>query len=252
VWLVLAHRWDSAAHALAQGWPQATRLVMPADLSAAGWSLRLAGRDDGWTWPSPDPFDGVLTRLTAISAADLPQVHAADRVYAAAELGAFLLAWLDACPAPVLNRPAPGCLNGPPWSAEQWALAAYRAGLAPAPLRRSTRPPDRHAPATAPRHGAARHGAADRGGPGGGGPSRGGPGPDEVAATVVGQRVIGPVHPRVAESAVRLAAVAGTPLLGLTFDGCGERARFLTATAWTDLDGAAALAVARHLGWTTC
>jgi hypothetical protein len=223
VWLVLAHAGDRTARELTERWPAATRLVTPAEVCAEGWVLELDGSPEG----PPSAVDGVLTRLGGIGPEDLGGVHAADRDYAAAELGAFLLAWLDACSVPVLNRPEPGCLNGPAWSSTRWAMVAHGEGLRVNPLRLGSA----LRPSGSPEDAAA------------------GPG---VQVTIVGDRVVGDVHPDLAAGAVRLARSAGTPLLELTFDGGDAGSRFVGASPCPALIEPVAEALADQLGWTTC
>lgn len=232
MWLVLAHASDQTVLALTERWPLAARLVTPADVCAEGWILEIDGAAEGS--PSamqPSAVTGVITRLGGIGPADLPSVHATDRGYAAAELGAFLLAWLDGCPVPVINRPEPGSLNGPAWSPAQWVLAAHQAGLPVVPLRLGSSPGFAGDPSPA---------------------NGGGVSPEGVTIMVVGDRVIGDVHPSLGEGAVRLARSAGTPLLGVTLDGVAAASRFVEASVCPALSTQAAEALAGYLGWTTC
>jgi hypothetical protein len=74
-------------------------------------------------------IDGVLVRRPAVLAEELTSIHADDRDYAAAEINAFLVAWLSALDCPVVNRPSPRSLDGPGWSVHHWRAAATRAGL---------------------------------------------------------------------------------------------------------------------------
>lgn len=232
MWLVLAHASDRTARELTERWPHGCRLVTPADVCTEGWALEI---DDTAAGPSgaalPGTVRGVITRLGGIGPADLAGVHAADRGYAAAELAAFLLAWLDDCPVPVISRPEPGSLNGPAWSAAQWALAAHLAGLAVLPLRLGSSP---ESAGDSP-------GACADGVP-----------LDRVTVTVIGDQVIGDVHPRLSQGAARLARAAGTRLLGVTFDGREAGSRFAGASVCPALPPRAAEALADQLGWTTC
>jgi len=230
MWLVLAHASDRTARELTERWPHACRLVTPADVCAEGWALEI---DDAAAGPPgaalPGVVRGVVTRLGGIGPADLAGVHVTDRGYAAAELAAFLLAWLDDCPVPVISRPEPGSLNGPAWSAAQWALAAHLADLAVLPLRL----------------GSSLESAGDS-------PGADDVPPDDVTVTVIGDRVIGDVHPRLSQGAARLAHAAGTRLLGVTFDGREAESRFAGASVCPALPPRAAEALADQLGWTNC
>ena len=232
MWLMLAHASDRTARELTERWPRACRLVTPADVCAEGWALEI---DDAAAGPSgaalPGAVRGVITRLGGIGPTDLADVHVADRGYAAAELAAFLLAWLDDCPVPVISRPEPGSLNGPAWSTAQWTLAAHLAGLAVLPLRL----------------GSSLESASDSPGA-----CADGVPPDGVTVTVIGDRVVGDAHPRLSQGAARLARSAGTRLLGVTFDGPEAGSRFAGASVCPALPPKAAEALADQLGWTAC
>jgi hypothetical protein len=214
--LVLAGCHDAAARALVERWgPVRAALVTPADLSRPGWVHSVGRGGDGAAAVvaecvlAADELDGVVVRIAAVPAAELGHVRAEDRAYAAAEMTAFLLAWLDACPCPVVNRPTPGCLNGPPWREAQWAHAASAVGL----------------PVAA----AGRDGAGEEGAP------TGRDGAGEVVVTVVGERCLGGAHPRRVDQARRLAARAGVDLLAVRFGGAGPDAPFLGAHVWPDV-----------------
>jgi hypothetical protein len=226
--LVLASPADPAAQALAARWgPERAALVTPADLSRPGWRHQVGapGRSaaglGGRVVPAEE-VEAVVVRLAAVPEHELDGVRPEDRGYVAAEMTAFLLAWLDGLNCPVVNRPTPGCLNGPPRRPEQWTVAASRVGLPVVPIRRRT-----------PAEGPVDEPAA----------------PDEVVATVVGDRCLGGIHPRRAAQARRLAAQAGVDLLGVRFTDPGPRATFLGASAWPDLaDPATADALDTYLG----
>jgi hypothetical protein len=234
--LVLAGRRDPGAAALIARWgPERAALVTAADLSRPGWRhhLRGGGRAAaalGDRVVPAEEVEAVVVRLADVPADELEAVRPEDRDYAAAEMTAFLLAWLDDRACPVLNRPTPGCLNGPAWWPEQWTLAAARAGVPVAPVRRRAGPfgtPDPEAPD----------------------PEASG----EAVVTVVGDRCLGGVDPRLAGHARRLAAAAGTDLLAVRFAGPGPRAAFLGASAWPDLsDPDLASALDDHLEAAAC
>jgi hypothetical protein len=123
---------------------------------------------------------GVLTRLPAVFAADLPHIAAADRAYVAEEMSAFLLAWLSALRCPVVNRPVPPSLAGPNWRQAQWIHAAVRAGL--------------RAPLPCPRDSDAESES------------------DAQTVIVLAGRCLGAVEPSLAGRVTRLAALAGVNL----------------------------------------
>jgi hypothetical protein len=215
--LVLADEQDHAARAFVQRHRGAgARLLCPADLSRPGWVYRVgrARQSVAMTAEGALPaahIRGVVTRLSVITPSQLAHVHEADRDYVAAEIGAFLLAWLHALPCPVMNRPVAPSLAGPVWPWERWARLAGERGL----------------PVVMPRRVVGR-GAA--------------PAPAAVPARlrldVVGAQVIGPHHPVLAERARELALAAEVVLLGALFDGAGDDARLVGVDPWPDLSQA--------------
>src|SRR5262249_33875282 len=109
------------------------------DLSLPGWR-HMAGVAAGHAVVdgqviATSEIRAVITRIPAVGEAELAHVHEDDRRYAAAEMQAFLLAWLMSLKCPVLNRPTPSNLGGPSWSAAQWVQRARRLGLAAQPVR---------------------------------------------------------------------------------------------------------------------
>lgn len=230
--LVLAHARDEPAHALARRWGGDALLLTPGDLHRSRWRLDVDHRGGARAGLRHDgritPVEAVVSRLGGIGDGELARVRPQDRDYAAAELTAFLLAWLDACRCPVLNPPIAGSLNGPPWHPEHWAAAARRVGLAVRTVRRCVAPGQAAVP----------EGAE---------PATG------VAATVVAGRCLGAVHPLLGRRLCALAAAAGTPLLGATVDGGGAGAAVADLTAWPDVaDPEVADALALALEGRSC
>jgi hypothetical protein len=215
--LILAHAGDMAARRLADRWGGGASLLTPARLHTRSWTLRLAA--DGapratvalpgnGTRPR---IDSVVCRLGAIGAGELGHVRHEDRGYAAAELTAFLLAWLTSCPCPVLNPPGAGSLNGPGWQAEQWLQAAAQAGLAVRDAHRYVTPD---------------------GPPAGPGPTGSAPG---VEVTVVADRCLGPVSTANLRRLQELSRASRTPLLRAAFDRAGPGAAITEISAWPDI-----------------
>src|SRR6516162_7990631 len=100
VLVLVASAWDEDACAFAARHAEAgVVLLVPRDLSRAGWRFRLddlaatAMVADGRRLRLGDAR-GVLMRLAAVTEADLPHIHAEDQAFVAAELTAFLLALL--------------------------------------------------------------------------------------------------------------------------------------------------------------
>ena len=213
--LILAHSGDLPARALAARWGSEALLLTVGDLHQARWRLDVdrEGRVDAELATAEGtavPVTGVVNRLGVITAADLRRVHPEDRAYAGAELTAFLLAWLDACPAPVLNPPNPRCLNGPAWDPGEWADAAASVGLRVDAVQHRVGL-DEASPAPVP--------AWD----------------DAVRVHVVGEVWIGDVHPALGRRLTELARLAGTPLLTATVSGTGARAKVRDISAWPDV-----------------
>jgi hypothetical protein len=214
--LVVTSRRDAAATALAANDGAAVRLMTPDDLSQEGWTFRLndpaggTARLGGSAVPVAD-IAGVVTRLPAVTAHDLPHIAADDRGYVAVEMNAFLLAWLTSLPCPVVNRPTPLCLAGPPWRQEQWVLMAEQLGIPARPVVRRTNEVPGPAVAAAPDH----------------------------IVTVVGREHFGTENEELAERAHALADAAGADLLSVAFDGPRRDARLVNASLWLDLGDAA-------------
>lgn len=146
--LVVAHKWDPRGAALRQAWPGAG-LLTPVDLSQRGWSFDPAapGRGqaviEGRRVRARD-IRGICVLLPAVTESDLPHIAPADRGYVAAEMTAFLCAWLTGLPCPTVNTPSPVGLCGPNWRTERWICTAARLGL---PVRAAARAAGQPAPA---------------------------------------------------------------------------------------------------------
>jgi hypothetical protein len=219
--VVVAGRHDAAAKAFVErGAAAGVALLAPSDLSHPGWRFRLDRRGNpsaatavvGGELVDAGAIDGVLTRLPQVSENDLGQIVPADRAYVAAEMSAFLLAWLSALPCPVLNRPTPSCLAGPCWAPERWVHLAARLGIPVRPVRRR---------------------AADAGiDPAPTNEESDGP---AITVTVVGKHCLGTSDPRLAGQARRLATVAGADLLAVHFALDAAAARLVSADPWPDV-----------------
>ncbi|MFC0430582.1 hypothetical protein [Kutzneria buriramensis] len=211
--LILTHRNDFPARALATRWGSEALLLTVDELHRTRWNLELDS--DGQVRTeladesgAPVPVDGVVNRLGVVRPSDLPHVHREDRPYAAAELTAFLLAWLDACPVPVLNRPDSGWLSGPAWYPEQWAAEATALGLRVATRRQRV--------ALAAAEPVLVWDKA-------------------ISASVVGDRCFGDVHPAVGERLCALADAAGATLLAATVAGPRPDAQVRDFSTWPDV-----------------
>jgi hypothetical protein len=136
------------------------------------------------------------------------------RTYVAAELTAFLLAWLTAQSCPVLNRPTACCLAGPNWRPEQWTQAAARLGI-PAQTRRCVPTENTHANSV-----------------------------EALEVIAVGERCFGCDDSMLRDSTLKLAQAAGVDLIAVRFSV--DRSRFLSASVWPSLTDPAVLEAVRQ------
>jgi hypothetical protein len=235
--LVLASLYDQAAEALVERWREhGARLLTCRDLSNAGW--RFDPEDTrgalvsaaGEVFPASE-IRGVLTRLPSVTPHELPHIVAADREYVAAEMTAFLIAWLSSANFPVINRPTPVCLMGPNWREEQWTYAALRAGMC---IRQTTRRLSLRTPPVEFEEASEGNGRTVD---------------VPLTLTVAGERCFGGTDEMHKAQALRLAKLAGVELLEVQFSG-GREAAFVgayLAPAVSSPDVADAL-LARFLG----
>jgi hypothetical protein len=218
---VLASRHDPDAEALLARWGDRAALLSCEDLSIAGWRFEPDYPSDGTAVVAGvvvavADLEGVLTLRPSIFEDELVHMAPEDRPYAAAEMNAFLLAWLTALPCRVVNRPSSTSLLGPHWRREQWIRAAASLAIPAAPSRRTSRV-------------SAGGGSADHIGPTGG-----------SAVLVVGERGFGDVAPELVDRAMQLARYAGADLLEVWFENAGATARLLDASPYTPLQDPAA------------
>jgi hypothetical protein len=205
--LIITSAADAASEDLAASWaPADVRCVRAADFCAPGWSHFVAapGRSGsiaiaGSVIPEQE-VTGVLTRTPWISGYELPQIDEADRDFVASEVSALLLSWLASRRCPVINRPMPSCLAGPPWGRLQWLAAAAAAGL------------------RLPTVEIAKLGDA------------------AVIVTVVGRECFGEAAPELRASSLRLAALAQVELLDVHFDRAEADASFAGVNLFPPLD----------------
>lgn len=204
VLLVLASEWDQQTVGLVQALPLA-RLLTPADLSCSGWVYRSSRPEaativvGGEQLPNAE-ITGVFIRLPQVMPHELLHIVPADRGYVAAEMQAFLVAWLTALRCPVVNRPSPQCLAGPAFGRERWVYQAAALGI---PVVSMIRESGNREPVLT---------------------------PGEVI-TVVGETVLGAANEAMRLHARRLATSAGVTALAVTFqDGA-----FHSASLWIDI-----------------
>jgi hypothetical protein len=138
--LVLCSHMDTAAHAFVTRFAgRGVRSLTCASVSQQGWKMAVRGKDgaaeveliagiDG-ARVRLDEIEGVITRLGYVSGNELGHIVPEDRSYVAAEMHAFLFAFLEALPRRVVNPPSPGCLYGPNIRAVQWRRLARQLGI---------------------------------------------------------------------------------------------------------------------------
>jgi hypothetical protein len=218
VLVVLASRHDRSARYLVERWAAfGAGMITCEDLSVAGWRYFPGCPDastavvEGRLVPCKD-ITGMLTRLPCIFPRELVRIRREDREFVAAEMGAFLMAWLSSLSCPVLNRPVGTCLSGPDWRPEQWARAASCVNINVRTMKRRILPGSTAEP-----------GASE---------------PNSVAVTVIGQQCFGHVDPRLEVQARRLAVAAGVDLLEVRFSGGEADPWFESVNLWPDLSRA--------------
>lgn len=218
--LVLAARLDRGARQLVKSLgTDRARLLTVDDLSSPGWRVDSVDPAASQAVVQGEPvpaaeLTGVVTRLPAVTGAEIRRIRPEDRDYAASEMTAFLNYWLSTLPCPVLNPPVPSSLCGPGWRAEQWAVTARELGLAVRPHRREIGPFR----------------------PGGAAGDGGSPGPlthsPALQATVVGGRRIDGGPHGLSEFTQALAAAAEVPMLTAFFEEYRSSVRFVDAQPW--------------------
>lgn len=228
--LMLASQWDASAIELVRRWHhEEVRLLTCRDFARSGWEFHSGSPERGRLVVDGRPVSardvrGVLMRLPTVTATELPHIHPDDRHYVAAELMAFLVAFLHELPCPVINQPTPLLLTGPAWSASRWRCEVRRLGM----------------PALCDRQ-VSSLGASDNASEG----------IDRIvgSVTVIGDGAFGLEDPQARDFARRLARRAGASLLRVRFLRRGTRLAFIDANLTPDLnDGELERAVLRALG----
>ena len=216
--VVVGSRHDPGACAIVQQWKRwGAALLSCEDLSASGWRYSPSDRAASRAVVSGQivsdiAIRGVLVRRPWVLQQELTHIAPADREFVAAEMSAFLLAWLSQLPCRVLNRPRGTSLCGPNWWPQQWAHMAADVGCQVEPVRWQV-------PANARAKGK----------------ERSYPALQSVEAVVVGDRCLGEVSDDQAADAMKLAGAAGVALLAVWFAPANGRSRFIAANAMPDL-----------------
>lgn len=129
---IVASDLDPEARSLAVEWRSAGAALLSAvDVCSAGWQMRVGDVASGTAVVAgrivrTADIRGVLVRRPAVLAEELTCIDRRDRSYVAAEVNAFLVAWLHALNCPVVNRPGARSLCGPAWNRLQWKAACAR------------------------------------------------------------------------------------------------------------------------------
>jgi len=210
--LVLATPDDDPARMLVDRLGEAAVAVAPQDLSRPGWTYaRNLSLRTGVTHAGrfrADDLTAVISLISAIQPLHLSHVRPADRDYVAAEMTAFLRAWLTGLPCPVVNPPTATCLSGPGLTAHQWVAMCTRLSIParPAQLTVPAAPGDRPT-ASACRVTVCRGTA--------------------TAAGLCSEVLL--------EHGRRLATKVGAEWLAVTFDGGHDQAAVCQVETWPDL-----------------
>ena len=212
--LLLARAGDGVVRALQQQAPARVAHASIADLTRAGWRYESGRPEQAAACASgrviaAEHIAAVVCRIPVVVPSDLPHVHREDRAYVAAEINAFLYAWLAQFTGVRFNEPSWASLAGPAWHALQWTWFVARLGV---PVANSSLVAA----------GATRSAT--------------------IRATVVGDDVFDVADPVLVEYARRIARAARAELLAVTFVHRGEW-RFLSADPCPDLDSAGAEAL---------
>lgn len=201
--LVVASAVDEAARQFVRRSDGRAKLLTCRNLSTRGWRLSVPEREpaiavvEGARVRAAE-ITGVITRLPYVGEGELPHIAAADRSYVAAEMQAFLFAFLSALRCPVVNRPTPACLAGPNWRLAQWLKAAREGGSA-------AYMPDNHEVVS------------------------------RTSISVVGDQCFGDGDTQQHQTARNVARAAGSQLLRVWFAGPDRTAPVIGADLWPDL-----------------
>jgi hypothetical protein len=218
--VLVASAYDARALRIVSHWgSQCAAILSAEDLCMPGWVLQVPQGSRttaviGGRTISAEQISGILTLRPCIFLEELQKIQSAHRQYVAAELNAFLLAWLTARSCPVLNQPTACCLAGPNWRPEQWTQAAARLGI-PAQTRRHV-PNEKAVPNAS----------------------------ETLEVIAVGERCFGYDDSILRDRALKLAQAAAVDLLSVQFSA--DRGRFLSASVWPSFTNPTVLQAVRQ------
>jgi hypothetical protein len=213
MFLILCGRADHAARAFAKRFAaQDVRTLTCQEVSRPGWKLAIRGVAEtgvdtelraalGSDLVPGGRVRGVITRLGSVTEQELGHIEAGDRAYVAAEMHAFLFAFLRALPCRKVNQPSPACLYGPNLRGGQWRHLARELDI---PVLCDTDP--------------AAEGALE----------------SEIA--VVGDRLLGAASDEMARWSRRLARGAGVSYLRVRYRCCGDDVKLVEADPYPRLE----------------
>jgi hypothetical protein len=215
VFVVFASRQDASARSLIEWWSPRASLLTCDDLSVPGWRHTSNGQTGdmaviGGRFVAEEEIEGALIRWPGVFGWELQHILAGDRQYVAAEMTAFLCAWLAGLQRPVLNRPSAASLIGPSWRPEKWVQVAAALGIPVRPLRRHIVFPGEPTPPL----GAEVH----------------------ATVTVLGGRCFGEADSTLRVQSQKLAATAGVSLLDVLWSRPEAEAELISADLLPRLD----------------
>lgn len=153
---------------------------------------------------------GALNRIPALSADLVSHLSVDDRAYALQEWTALYISWLSSLPVPVLNLPVMQGLGGAWRHQSEWVWLAGRAGLGTHPYVQSASELNSHPIVAQPSPGGVR-----------------------TVLVIDGEAVDPDLPARTRDACGRLAALAGTRLIGIDLER--DTHRFIGASPRPDL-----------------
>jgi hypothetical protein len=201
------------------------RIFTPLDLSTTGWHYRNSDMTEGVCVIGSEAMsygeiDGVIVRLPAVSHSDLPHIIEVDRTYLAAEMTAFLLAWLSSLKCPMLNRPTSSCLSGPYLRQEQLTYFVAQLGVPVVSCRKVVG------------YGLKRRQEEIK---------------ERSTVIIVGKRHVGNVHPILVHYAQRIAKALNVEFFAVSFSRPDKEGRFIGIDLWPDISDELAGLMIEHL-----
>lgn len=127
--LLLARASDPMVETLQRLLPECLVHAGIADLTRAGWRYVVGDPQHatacaGGRVLAASEIGGVVCRIGAVTPHDVQHLHPDDRAFAAAEINAFLRAWLTQFEGRLCNEPSPESLAGPAWHPMRWRWIA--------------------------------------------------------------------------------------------------------------------------------